>query len=565
MAELKPPPRFPGAAKPFRPEKGFPSWPDLIAASKGRWETDVKSASGPRVLIGSNTGMHGAVTNLDGVLAAGLTKAGAQVGRVFCDGSMPACLMATYSEAIPPDMIAEFGLVNRLCKACFNRGTNNHRPMGLPEFRYSDYLKKEDFSDAQSLAASVDLSTLSNWTLDGIAVGEHAQAGALRYYATGDLAGQPRADEVQRRYLEGAILTKRVYERIIAEWKPDVVVLHHGIYSPQGIAADVCRKAGVRVVTWVVAYRKNCFIFSHDDTYHHTMMSEPVETWQELELSERARDEVRAYLESRASGGKDWIYFHEEPDSDFKSFAEKKGIDLSKPVVSMLTNVMWDAQLHYPANAFPGMKDWIIDSIRYFIDRPDLEVVIRVHPAEVRGAIPSRQRVMDEVKKAFPDLPRHIHIIAPDEDASTYALAHASNAVIIYGTKMGTELTPLGKPVIVAGEAWIRNKGVTQDARDKPHYFELLDQLPAAPGQWAPDRERALRYAYHFFFRRMIPLPFLQPNGTGAMFDVDLPSVHDLAPGKWPGLDTITDGILTGAPFVFEAEHAPAAAISLER
>jgi hypothetical protein len=341
---------------------------------------------------------------------------------------------------------------------------------------------------------------------------------------------------------------------LIAAERPDVAVLHHGIYSPQGVAADVCRKHGVRVVTWVVAYRKNCFILSHDDTYHHTLMTEPVEQWEGLTLSEAQTSLVHSYLASRASGGRDWIYFHKDAGQDFEALAAAKGIDRSKPVVSAFTNVVWDAQLHYPANVFSGMIAWLTETIRHFAARPDIEFVVRIHPAETRGAIKSRQLAVDEIAKVFPKLPRNIHVIGPEEEANSYALAKASNAAIIYGTKMGTELAPLGIPVIVAGEAWIRNKGVTKDPRDRDDYFSLLDQLPVAPGAWAPDVARAERYAYHFFFRRMIPLPFLEPNGTGAMFDLKVDRLQDLSQGRWAGLDAITNGILHGAPFVYRAE-----------
>ena len=110
----------------------------------------------------------------------------------------------------------------------------------------------------------------------------------------------------------------------------------------------------------------------------------------------------------------------------------------------------------------------------------------------------------------------------------------------------------------MAGEAWIRNKGLTVDVQNPAHYAALLAGLPLKPGEHAPDRERALRYAYHFFFRRMIPLPFLEPNGTGAMFGVQAASVMDLSPGQFKGLDTITRGILDGAPFVYRAEEVSA-------
>jgi hypothetical protein len=66
----------------------------------------------------------------------------------------------------------------------------------------------------------------------------------------------------------------------------------------------------------------------------------------------------------------------------------------------------------------------------------------------------------------------------------------------------------MGIPVIVAGEAWIRNTGVTIDVGSQEEYFRALDRLPL-PGRLPPETvRRARQYAFHFFFRRMIPIPF---------------------------------------------------------
>ncbi|MEQ1653471.1 MAG: capsule biosynthesis protein, partial [Hyphomicrobium sp.] len=224
-------------------------------------------------------------------------------------------------------------------------------------------------------------------------------------------------------------------------------------------------------------------------------------------------------------------------------------------IITALTNVMWDAQLHYPMNVFAGMKEWLVETVRWFATRPDLQLLIRVHPAEARGAIVSRQRVADELAGEFPALPANVFIAGPEEEVSTYAACAASDAAIIYGTKMGVELTTLGTHCIVAGEAWIRGKGLTHDAQSKPHYFEILSKLPYGEAMPRPDRERALRYAYHFFFRRMLPLPFLAPNGKGSMFDVEIEHLAQLAPGEHAGLDAICDGILNGSRFIYEAER----------
>ena len=66
---------------------------------------------------------------------------------------------------------------------------------------------------------------------------------------------------------------------------------------------------------------------------------------------------------------------------------------------------MWDAQLHYPQNAFDDMWDWLVTTIRHFQARPELQLIIRVHPAELRGHIQSRQPIAEEVLAALRAVP----------------------------------------------------------------------------------------------------------------------------------------------------------------
>ena len=113
----------------------------------------------------------------------------------------------------------------------------------------------------------------------GLPVGEHALAGALRYFAKGTITDEPLGEAVARRFLAAAVSTAIAYDRLFESMKPTVVVAHHGIYAPQGIVAALARQRGIRVVTWNPAYRRQCFIFSHGETYHHSLMTEPTERW----------------------------------------------------------------------------------------------------------------------------------------------------------------------------------------------------------------------------------------------------------------------------------------------
>jgi protein gp37 len=76
---------------------------------------------------------------------------------------------------------------------------------------------------------------------------------------------------------------------------------------------------------------------------------------------------IKQYLDSRDIGENDWIRF---------GITTKKNsldipIDWSKPSAVLLTNVSWDAQLHYESRLFENMHDWILQTIRWFIANPD--------------------------------------------------------------------------------------------------------------------------------------------------------------------------------------------------
>src|SRR5688500_15217015 len=237
--------------------------------------------------------------------------------------------------------------------------------------------------------------------------------------------------------------------------------------------------------TWNVAYRKRRFIFSHDDTYHHTLLTEPPGHWENMQLSESQERDLMHYLGSRREGLFDWIVFHRPNRLEPQEMVRQVGLDRSKPIVGLLTNVSWDAQIHYPANAFPSMLEWLVQTCEYFATRPDLQLLIRVHPAEISGFPPSRQPILRELRKRLPRLAANIIVVPPESGMSTYVLMSLCNAVIIYNTKTGVELTSIGQPVVVAGEAWIRDKGITFDASSPEEYVRILDRLPF-PGRLEP-------------------------------------------------------------------------------
>jgi Capsule polysaccharide biosynthesis protein len=541
---------------PEPPDKGS-NLAGILNREAARWKSARAGAKGgPRVLIPNSTGLEMTASRVETMLAAALTLRGAEVHLLLCDRALPACWMS-HRNYVHPAEFAQFGPSRRICGKCFSSANAIFNPLGLPSHRYSKLISSEALQKARALSSALPIAEIAEYRLDGMAVGEHALAGAVRFFARGNLDGEPHGEAVLRRYFQASLLTISALERLINTYPFQIICALHGIYVPEGAIGEVARGAGVRVVNWQPAYRKHSFLFSHHDTYHHTLLSEPTSHWENMEWTAKGEDQIVNYLKSRWYGTRDWIGVAESPQEDVSAIAADLGLDSSKPWIGMLTNVMWDAQIFYGGNAFSNMLEWTLETIRYFASRPDLQLIIRVHPAELRGALVSRQPIVDEIKKVFPTLPKNVFLIPPDSSTSTYAISLACDAVIIYGTKTGVELTSIGIPVIVAGEAWIRNKGITLDASSREEYFRFLDRLPLKQRLSEPMIQRARKYAYHYFFRRMIPLPFMVPTGSWPPYELKLSGLDDLLPGRSVGLDVICDGILNGGEFIYPAELDP--------
>lgn len=538
-----------------------PRWADLLGADHARLRERAATLppDAPHVLLAPSVGQP-AMTTLESLLAVALTLRGARVDVLLCDEVLPACQNCMLGKLKDEWVTTEFlrhGPKREICVSCYSPARAMFESLGVRVLRYGDFVEDGEVETAWRLARTLTPDEIAAYTVDGVPIGEHARAGAIRFFARTSLDKEPHGVDVLRRYFAAAVITRFALERLLTRERYASVTFNHGIYVPQGIVGAVVRRHGVRVVNWIVAYRKNAFIFSHGDTYHHTLMDEPVSNWTDLEWDSEIDRELLDYLQSRWTGAEDWISFNRTPETELDAIAKETGIDFSKPSIGLLTNVMWDAQLHYPQNAFANMWDWLVTTIKYFDKRRDLQLIIRVHPAELRGHIQSRQPIAEEIAREIGPLPPNIHVIPPQSSVSTYSVMTRCDSVLIYGTKTGVELTSLGVPVIVAGEAWIRNKGITIDARSPEHYLELLDTLPLGRRLDDAAMKRAKKYAYHFFFRRMIPLGVVKPveGRSWSPYAVSVGRLADLEAGHDPGLDAICDGILHGSEFIYPAEQ----------
>ena len=120
---------------------------------------------------------------------------------------------------------------------------------------------------------------------------------------------------------------------------------------------------------------------------------------------------------------------------------------------------------------------------------------------------------------------------------------------------MGVELSAMNIPVIVCGEGFIRNKEIATDVNSFREYDSILEKLPLKEKLNSKRLLRAKKYAYHFFFRRMIEIasieekPHKWPN-----IHIKKDMINYFKNNKDAGLEEIGNCIINEKDFIFQDE-----------
>jgi hypothetical protein len=155
-----------------------------------------------------------------------------------------------------------------------------------------------------------------------------------------------------------------------------------------------------------------------------------------------------------------------------------------------------------------NMTEWLERTVRFFKDRAEIQLVVRIHPGERYLKGPS---VAEVLKNALPQLPGHIHLVEAQALINTYDLIEIAHLGLAYTTTVGMEMAMSGVPVILGGKTHYRCKGFTHDPASWEEYFDTIERLLSEPGQPRLGRdqvERAWNYAYRFFFEYPLPFPW---------------------------------------------------------
>ena len=292
--------------------------------------------------------------------------------------------------------------------------------------------------------------------------------------------------------------------------RPDVVIVPNGTIQELGVVYRVARHLKLPTVTYEFSDQRQRIWLAYNSEVMRQDTSKLWEASKDQPLREDQMERMRSLMMARQRASM-WENFARlwqgKPAEGGEQARQKLGLD-QRPVVLLATNVLGDSLTLGRQVFSKSMAEWISRTVQYFIGRPDVQLVIRIHPGEV---LTHGQSMADVVQEVLPRLPENIRLIRAKDEINTYDLMEVADVGLVYTTTVGLEMAMMGLPVIVAGQTHYRERGFTYDPDSWVAYFKLLGHILENPPEYRLSREQvnqAWQYAYRFFFDYPQPFPW---------------------------------------------------------
>jgi hypothetical protein len=318
------------------------------------------------------------------------------------------------------------------------------------------------------------------------------------------------ANDLYRLRLERNTQAAQAALKIMQTNRPDVVLTPNGSILEMGAIYQAARAIDIPVVTYEFGEQRGRIWLAHNDEVMLQNTHELWQAWKDQPLSDSQQEQIRALYASRQNASL-WENFSRRwqglPSQGGEQVRQALGLD-RRPLAVLAANVIGDS-LTLGRQVFSrNMTEWLQRTLRNFAQRPQSQLVVRIHPGERYTKGPS---VADVIRDCLPTLPENIHLVAALDPVNTYDLVEIADLGLVYTTTVGMEMAMSGVPTIVTGQTHYRGKGFTLDPTDWEGYFELLNQVLQDPQKARLERPQvdlAWQYAYRYFFDYPLPFPW---------------------------------------------------------
>lgn len=392
-------------------------------------------------------------------LARGLAECGHSVSYLVCGKAQTYCAPMTARRLVPGCTANEAARVCADCKAGANAIARVYR---FPVDALAHYLSKLDSQQCEQVATEA----VSHKSLDTMLLGVNVGRVALYEFTLAhkkmstDLT--PEQWQEYQVYLANAMLTLLGFSRYIERQRPEAILTFSPQYSNLNSCMQYAIKQGIRTL----------FIESGTNLNHrlgtmrvwdwgvHRLVNPALTYWGGSERNPVTVGSARAvsgHFRQLLSGQHFAVF--SQPYAGNSGIRQQWKIGPQQRVLLMTLSSYDEAYAALLIDAFPYEKvfsdvfrtqaEWVHATIDWVAKRPDIFLVIRVHPRDFpnkREQVRSEQSFM--LENLLRNVPDNVHVNWPTEGVSLYELLEDTEAILTGWSVTAMEALVLGIPVV---------------------------------------------------------------------------------------------------------------------
>jgi hypothetical protein len=436
----------------------------------------------------------------EALVAEALAQSGHQIVYVTCDRQFSGYCNPMMARRLSYDSPQEKKFAT--CRNCMDSASRIKQSFGLQGTTIGSCLESQDQREIEAILGKVNRDNFLDLQVDGIPVGRMATYELLLNRKKRSLDfSEPEWAEYEI-LLGNALRSLFASRRLLDREKPDRVIAYNTLYAVNHVACKLAESRGIPSyflhAGGNLSRRMETLLFGRRDGvqfYDHLLAFWPSErqtpcmessiasvTDHFLELL-RGRN-VYAYSSPKARGKIDLVSRFEIPAGAKVLVATMSSPD--ERFAAKVIDVMSDGS----GKVFADQVEWIRVLCAWLRTRPDLFLVVRVHPREFPN---KRERVTSEHARELAEvlgkMPPNVRVNWPDDQVSLYDLAGIADVFLNAWSAAGKEMSLLGLPVVVyAPELLVYPPDLNYAAQTREQYFELIDQ--ALADGWRAERMR---------------------------------------------------------------------------
>lgn len=501
-----------------------------------------------KILFGPCFSIHEPMVLHDQLMALTLQTRGAEVISIYCD-------------SIQTVECNQYGGISNgrhnfaaKCRSCNQVSRQVWDEINIKATPFSKYLEAADHIEIAKILNSIPTDKWADFVSDSIPFGRLAKDILVNNYLVGNYYLIDNHEKLGRAHLTNLLLLNCIYPRILDTVKPDRIVCNDTYYGMYFLMQEHAIRKKIPIYSNWIGGKRDSWCYALNDASMNLDFSKAWPAFSSIPLTKEQVKKVENWLDTRINPVYT-VFPLSKVTQAIRDDLDFSKLDPDKPIALLAANVIWDLAALNKQVVFSDMAAWIRETIDWFRDKPDYQLVIKPHPVEEDAAIQeTEEKISSMLESEGLKLPGNVFLLPPKTKTNVYQLMSLVKVLLVHTTTVGIEFAAKGIPVITTATSPYSNFGFTLDPKTKPEYFLQIKNILS--GRVRPEllpSKKTIDLAYKFilfyFYHYYTKIDLLDYR-VGKAITMNIVGIDDLLPGKHKQRDFIIDSIIEGLPII---------------